>query len=279
MKIADNAFDKELKVGEPVVGYQDKWNIPISINIIANKNYENIINQIYSFSKSISLSEVEKDNYLRLGKKVYVLSIKLDTKEVEKFYFRNESVRNSIALNHWHLFSKEVYCTGVTNGVDTLKLSSKLIKNIRFNDSTEKPFITLKFARGESNIFLFSYEHDMWRESTSASAYFVREDLLEIGPLPSYYTRNRGNNNGSVILGDPILPSEDIINNTREDGETILNLLPLSTFFSYTFLYVETLDKLKKIKSYNLVELPHIFKIKAERRGPFFPTRMGPKRP
>jgi len=75
VKITDNAFDKELKVGDPVTEGENRWNIPITIKIIANKNYENILKQTFSFIKSISMSENEKDNYLKLGKSVYILSI------------------------------------------------------------------------------------------------------------------------------------------------------------------------------------------------------------
>jgi hypothetical protein len=251
MHIVEQSFEKEIKVLEPVLLTEDKWKISININFKTNKNFENILNQTFSFIKSISLSENEKDNYLKLGKSIYILSIPKGKKSLEAFYFRNKLVRDEIATIPWFIFSKLLYETNISNGVDTLNFRSKSIQNVSFNDLMTNPLLRTDYG----DVFLFSYYHDAFKINKISKIEHGRGAEYFISPYPSFYDRQKlwHENDVSFLYGEPILPSKDLLNSPNS---LIFNLTPITDFFNYNLNEIESLDYLKNIKSYSIINIP-----------------------
>lgn len=67
-----NSFDYNLKVGEPISvdGDNQKWNLPMTVSTIANKNMDVLNEYCLNTLKNISLSQEETNNYVTLKKKL-----------------------------------------------------------------------------------------------------------------------------------------------------------------------------------------------------------------
>jgi hypothetical protein len=102
-----NSFDYNLKVGEPISvdGDNQKWNLPMTVSTIANKNMDVLNEYCLSTLHNISLSENEINNYSGLNKPTYTISFK-NASGFRKFNFRNKISLDLLNL----LFMQEYNC-------------------------------------------------------------------------------------------------------------------------------------------------------------------------
>lgn len=70
-----NVFNYTIESSEPRSLNNDNnfWEIPLSVNAIANKNMDLCANYLKNTLNSVALSSQEKDNYMKLGKKTYTV--------------------------------------------------------------------------------------------------------------------------------------------------------------------------------------------------------------
>ena len=70
-----NVFNYTITSSEPRSLNNDNnyWEIPLSVNAIANKNMDLCANYLKNTLSSVALSSEEKDNYIKLGKKTYTV--------------------------------------------------------------------------------------------------------------------------------------------------------------------------------------------------------------
>lgn len=104
LEISTKSFDYSISAGEAVSVENNKWSIPLLVDVKSNKNFHNIPLLLEQTLAGLSLSEDEVNNYRKLNKPIY--SIILATFEKDGVYnLRNEeSVKSVIefiySLNH-----------------------------------------------------------------------------------------------------------------------------------------------------------------------------------
>lgn len=78
--ILDKSFDYQIVRGEPkqLKNNNEKWSVPININVTLNKNIELFTQYLYKSIKEIAMSENEIEQYNNLGKKTYQIAFGAD---------------------------------------------------------------------------------------------------------------------------------------------------------------------------------------------------------
>ena len=129
-KIARSSFEYSIDVSDPVSNGSD-WEIPIVIDVVANKNFEDIPSLLQSTIKSVSLTNDELKNYEKVNKIFYpVTLIKANT--AERYFLRNEKSVESI-IDFIYSLNSAIINFHIDNGVDRFHLS-KYSRTIQLSD-------------------------------------------------------------------------------------------------------------------------------------------------
>jgi len=74
--ILDKSFDYQIVRGEPkqLENNNDKWSVPINVNVTLNKNIRLFQEYLYKSIKELAMSENEIEQYNNLGKKTYQIA-------------------------------------------------------------------------------------------------------------------------------------------------------------------------------------------------------------
>lgn len=74
--ILDKSFDYQIVRGEPkqLENNNEKWSVPINVNVTLNKNIELFSQYLYKSIKEIAMSENEIEQYNNLGKETYLIA-------------------------------------------------------------------------------------------------------------------------------------------------------------------------------------------------------------
>jgi hypothetical protein len=93
-EISTKSFDHSISAGEAVSVENNKWSIPLTVDVKANKNFQNIPVLLEQTLAGLSLSPEEVNNYEKLNKPVFsIILVTLNKNEV--YNLRNiESVRS-----------------------------------------------------------------------------------------------------------------------------------------------------------------------------------------
>jgi hypothetical protein len=143
-------LDYQINVQDPVLILDTKYNIPVNINVVANENYQKLIDLVLNFCKSTTMSNDDKNNYVTHGKKVYELLV--DTSKVmylENFsgshliIFRNQKVFDEILNIPRNLITKGIVNFRVNNGIDTFSIVN-YIKDTNYTTLRNKIYIDRK---------------------------------------------------------------------------------------------------------------------------------------
>ena len=93
-EISRKSFDYSINAADPFSN-NGIWNIPITINVIANSNFINIPTLLEQTIESLNLSPTELENYSKLNKPVFPITLAtLNSKGI--YYLRNENSIKSI---------------------------------------------------------------------------------------------------------------------------------------------------------------------------------------
>jgi hypothetical protein len=143
-QLSDVAFDKAIKVSEPIAidGSNKQWSIPLVINITANKNLMSYATYMNKVLKGLSLSTDEAINYIKLGKLIYPISFAADNSNNSYVMLRNkESISKIMSVIYY--FNKSIQKFKISNGIEAWDLYSKseYIKDI--NDSRFRIFLRI----------------------------------------------------------------------------------------------------------------------------------------
>ena len=88
-EISNKSFDYTINAADPF-SYNGTWSIPITVNVIANQNFQNIPTLLHQTLKSICLSAGDLENYSKLNKSVYPITLATnESKDI--YYLRNET--------------------------------------------------------------------------------------------------------------------------------------------------------------------------------------------
>lgn len=176
------SFDYTIKSGEPQSKdfENQNWEIPLCINVIANKNINFCASYFIKTLASLSLSKSEIDTYKTLNKKTFPVSVKYKSNEY-RFDLRKE-----ISINFLKSFSNNwKYYLGLFDIMSS---------------SNEYPEKDLTIDWSKSNWFSFSsiYNYDILPytfldEGQSAATYYLtdRKTLTQIEKITNYSVKPR----------------------------------------------------------------------------------------
>ena len=133
-KIAGNSFEYSIKVADPVSNGSD-WKIPVVIDVLANKNFENISNVLLSTVKSLSLTKDELKNYENLNKSFFPVTLITDY-TASRYFLRNENSVKSI-IDFIYSLNSAIVNFNIDNGVERFHLS-KYSRTIQLSDDNFK---------------------------------------------------------------------------------------------------------------------------------------------
>jgi hypothetical protein len=108
-ELLQTSYDFVIKSGNPKNLNNDNnlWEIPISVDAIANKNMDFVTNYFIKTIQSLSLSKKDVETYKSLGKKVYPISI--NHKEATyTYYLRNPYTMKAIysLFGFWNFYTR-----------------------------------------------------------------------------------------------------------------------------------------------------------------------------
>jgi hypothetical protein len=131
-EILDRSCDFVIVRGEPIQKNDDnnKWAVPISINVTFNQNIDNFNQYFLNSIKGLCMTQEEVSQYQQLGKKTYKITIQND------YYFRSKSTILAI-IDLIYYTRHSVMNFEITNGIDRISSSRDDIEIIEDN---LKPF-------------------------------------------------------------------------------------------------------------------------------------------
>ena len=114
-QISTTSFDYTINVADPFSN-NGMWNIPITVNVIANLNFLNIPTLLEQTLNSICLSAGDLENYLKLNKPVYPITLGTkDSKDI--YYLRNETSTIKI-IDFIYSLNNSIVNFYISNGID-----------------------------------------------------------------------------------------------------------------------------------------------------------------
>lgn len=114
-EIASKSFDYSINAADPISN-NGIWNIPLTVNVIANSNFINIPTLLEQTIKSLSLSSAELENYSKLNKPVFPITLAtLDSKGI--YYLRNENSIETI-IDFIYSINNAIVKFYISNGID-----------------------------------------------------------------------------------------------------------------------------------------------------------------
>jgi hypothetical protein len=101
--IADRSFDFEVAAeGEPTLSNSnaDNWNIPLTISVKLNKNFENYKSYFQKTLSAITMTEAEANNYINLKKPIYSVMLRNQTKTLDTLLVKAK-VKYAYIIKHY----------------------------------------------------------------------------------------------------------------------------------------------------------------------------------
>jgi hypothetical protein len=127
-KLVQNCFDYEMSFSDPYLVYEDRYAIPITINVTLNKNLESIKEILNSFCSSVSMPNHEMDSYKKRNEWYFGISLE---KKSSTYYFRNVEVANDILSIPWQLSKAAITNFTIVNDIDKYNINDLLTKRDR----------------------------------------------------------------------------------------------------------------------------------------------------
>ncbi|MFZ4798731.1 MAG: hypothetical protein ACOYMA_14625 [Bacteroidia bacterium] len=115
-----NSFTYSINAGEPIsVG--TNWNIPITISVFTNENFQNIPLLLAKTLNNLSLTNEEVLNYNNLKKSVYPIT--LSTNSESKIYYLRKEESISTIIDFIYSMNSSIINFKITNGVDEFDIT------------------------------------------------------------------------------------------------------------------------------------------------------------
>lgn len=141
-KLVQNCFDYEISISDPNLVYEDRFTIPITINVTLNKNLESIKEVLNSFCSSVGMPNHEIDSYKKRSEWYFGISLE---KKSSTHYFRNVEVANDILSIPWKLSKAAITNFTIVNDIDKYNINDLLTKRdrmIEFMVPTKGPIVS-----------------------------------------------------------------------------------------------------------------------------------------
>jgi hypothetical protein len=171
-KIIPNCFEYKIKVVDPILFMDTKYNISTTIDVAMNQNYQKLIELLLNFSNSISLTKEESDYYLAHGKWaygllfdtsfIYINKIK-ETNRINNNFdnltflirtrFRNLKVYNEVLNLPFEIANKCLTNFQINNGIDTFDMDKFLKRKMYYNPNQKADGQEINLSRKNDNLF------------------------------------------------------------------------------------------------------------------------------
>jgi len=140
-KLIQNCFDYNLSLSDPKLVYEDKYSIPLIIDVSFNKNYELLKEILNGFCNSVSMPNQEINSYKTRSDWYFRISI---DKKSNTYYFRNAEVANDILNTPWSLIKSAINNFTIVNDIESYnntKLLTKRNSMIEIDIPQNEPFV------------------------------------------------------------------------------------------------------------------------------------------
>lgn len=159
--ISKEVFDYTIKTDEPesVDGKQNIWKIPLQIEVLANKNFQQIPNLMRATLMGLSLTDKEVKEFNDRKVNYFVVNIlQADSRDFDVFYLRNEKSIQLISrfiLN----FTKHITNFVIDDGIKINKFSD--FRNTRImEDNFRVAAINVVNANSINDVSLFAIDNE-----------------------------------------------------------------------------------------------------------------------
>jgi|TARA_B110000259_G_scaffold103657_1_gene119211 hypothetical protein len=180
---AQISFDYTIEAEEPYSA-NGLWAIPITIDVLVNKNFLNIPTLLEQTLRSLNLSDTEVKNYKKLNKEVFPITLAtLKTKDI--YYLRNNESRVQIQ-NLIYNFKNAIINFNISNG-----LTKKTLNDYNVKSSTSYNYggqLLPNIKINDDNFRLIATQYNGL--IAGKSLYAVRQYSADILPL-NYINQNK----------------------------------------------------------------------------------------
>ena len=128
--IADRSFDFEVAAdGEPTASNNnaDDWNIPLTVRVKLNNNFENYKSYFQKTLGAITMTEVEANNYINLKKPIYSVMLRNQIKTIDTLLVKTTKDRYKDLYKNYLLDSMnclKIIVRGKYNGFESYNFTS-----------------------------------------------------------------------------------------------------------------------------------------------------------
>jgi hypothetical protein len=252
------SFDYLINATDPISN-NEKWNIPITVNVIANANFMNIPTLLEQTIKGLGLSSIELDNYAKLNKPIFPITIATNESN-GIYYLRNEKSINNI-IDFIYSLNNDIINFKISNGVDKFDLNKYNTStwdrgdetlNLRIEDYNFR--IILKIRNNGNGLCAASLFHNYCDSGhDSRKPEFNYKNLCK--KLTSYNIPNYGYNFFSGESFKAFSFVENLLNN--KNLGLVISFAAIksnSPLVQFKFNEVRTIDEIKKITKYEIIK-------------------------
>lgn len=261
---AQISFDYTIEAEEPYSA-NGLWAIPITIDVLVNKNFLNIPTLLEQTLRSLSLSDTEVKNYKKLNKEVFPITLAtLKTKDI--YYLRNNESRVQIQ-NLIYNFKNAIINFNISNG-----LTKKTLNH--YNIKSSEPYVYGGFYPNikinDDNFRLIAQLNLYYRAIVGKSLYQVRQYSANIPPLiynnqakeeigTPYAINNMFCDRGSISVRDTFKPLKKLLFSDQNNNNyglviSFAHLELNNKVIQFKFQDLQTLGQIKQITKYEIVD-------------------------
>ncbi len=272
-QISTASFDYTINAADPFSN-NGLWNIPITVNVIANSNFLNIPTLLEQTLESICLSAGDLENYLKLNKPVFPITLAtIDSEGI--YYLRNENSIITI-IDFIYSLNNSIVNFYISNGIEINTIEKYTVNS---NYSSHLEINDLNFR-----IILKNRNDGMWCGICAASLFhnycgssgdseipnFNYKNVYEDGMNYSIEYRDcfggfldKKNNFGFVKR----LLNKNVVSNYPNGFKTIYsingplglvlsfhNIMLKSNIVQFKFNDTRTIDEIKNITKYEIIK-------------------------
>lgn len=267
-KLVQNCFDYEISISDPNLVYEDRYAIPITINVTLNKNLASIKEVLNSFCSSVGMPNHEIDSYNKRSEWSFGISI---DKKSSTYYFRNVEVANDILNIPWKLSKVAITNFTIVNDIDKYNTNDFLTKRDRMIEleiTQKSPMVSQKwdyqlFGRYES-----SSEYGAFSKNKIDIKYDKDSELYVL--KTTNFNGNSRDINSSSFAG---LFNQIFYQLLYKEDQTSLRYLSfINPLEQAPLLYLNNLSDSKSFLKLKIVEIRDLIEMKKIKEYKILPT-------
>jgi hypothetical protein len=268
-EIASKSFDYSINAADPISN-NGIWNIPLTVNVIANSNFINIPTLLEQTIKSLSLSSAELENYSKLNKPVFPITLAtLDSKGI--YYLRNENSIETI-IDFIYSINNSTVNFYISNGIDKNTIE-KYNEESKYSSDCNCSISNLEINDDNFRIILKNRNDGAWCGICAASLFHNYCGSSHDTKIPNFNYKNvykdgmsynieygaYKDQNCNIFSRDKFksfYPLKKIMLNNQVVGLVIsfASIKPNTAIIQFKFNDTKTIDEIKNITKYEIIK-------------------------